>query len=149
MYDQIEERGRLADLRLSTVFNSMAKSFARSIAQMIEQWIEFQLLVNGLNLISPNLGTNLGKALGIVNPFGGTDSTPTPAGLTGPVKRTASGNLEGGLKDIQTAVQALNVNLITGNSGTGKLKIAVDGTIQGRDIYLTNKKAAEFKSRFN
>lgn len=156
MYTQIEERGRVADLRLKEVFTNMAKSFGRSIAEMIEKWVAFQLLVNGLNMIAPGVGDFVGKALGIGSAeTGGTGSgggliagEPTISNV-GKMARNNSSDVGSGLQDINNSIQAMNLNMLHETEIKGNLRVYVEGELSGDNIHYANKKAAELKRRFN
>lgn len=160
-------------------FTTMANAFIAEVQRMAAQWLAFQAISgifgifggNGIGAAvakaarGHNGGEFLGTSNGIVKLASGgsfvvpsgfpNDSYPmlvesgervtvTPANQT----RQQDNAILSKLDRVANTIQALNLNVVSGSNPLPK-KIELESTLQGNDIYMSNKKTTKKISRYS
>lgn len=176
MFSLIQIRAASSDSALKRGFIDMANTFIQQVERMIAQWLAFEAVKAGLNFLMPGLGTavgtvlspegeaansgNLGSLGTITLGAGGGSGNPLFKDINPVQINNKSKNLSlndkiiGDTKDVvlmlarvNNSVQAMNMNMVANSVNKKQLHTEITGKLEGKDIYLANKKLSKIVNR--
>jgi len=168
-FEDMYLKGEWANSMLEKAFVGMANAFISQVQRMAAEWLAFQALKTAFNLFGIPIpgassgGEFLGTSSGVMKLASG-GSFKVPAGFpndsypmlveSGERVTVTSANRTGEqeklLSSLISRMDVMNFNLMQGGTKSGNdLNVNVSGSLQGDDIYLSNKRTARKRGRIN